>query len=277
MSPSDRTWPGQQPSSGRSTGADERAWPTSAASTDHENLAVRDREVLEFAAAHPFIRHDHVKALLGDTLQLAAQRLDALAQAGLLSCQPAFHRQADSYQITRRGIAAIDSQLPVPRYETVRSYRHHDGVIWVALAAHHGVYGDLERILTGRQMRALDTNTIPSDHVFATPSDHRLPPFGVQLNPDQPDNPRHYPDLMLILPQGRVAIELQLLPPDPDRLARHVAAYGADPKIAVALYLVTDQAVGTTIQAAAAELGLSAPTHVQRAQYGRHRPADLAH
>jgi hypothetical protein len=275
MSPSDRTWPGQQPRSPRSAPAGERTWTGAAASTDQLTLGPRDREVLEFAAAHPFIHPDHVKALLGDTPQLVAQRLNALAQAGLLARQLAFHRQADSYQITRRGLRAIDSQLPIPRYETVRSHRHQYAVGFLALAAQNDVWGETERVLTQRQTRALDTTTASNDHVFSTPGDHRHPPFGVQLDPDQPGS-RHYPDVMLIIPQGRVAIELQDLPPDPARLNATIAAYGVDPQIAVALYLVTDQAVGETIEAAAANLGLSAPTHVQPAKFGANPPPDIA-
>jgi hypothetical protein len=231
--------------------------------------------VLEFAAAHPFIHPGHIKALLGDTRPLVSQRLRALTQAGLLSTQPAFHNQPDSYQITRLGLEAIDSQLPVPRWETVRSYRHQYGVAFLVLAAQANVWGEIDRVLTQRQMRALDNTTETYDHVFSTPSDHRHPPFGVQLDPDRPDMPRHYPDMMLIDPNARVAVELQLLAPEPARLGSVIAAYGADPKIAAALYLVNDPTVGKTIQAAAASLGLSAPTHVQRAQFGANPPAEI--
>ncbi len=232
--------------------------------------------MLEFAAAHPFIHPDHAKALLGDTQQLAAQRLSALARACLLDRQTAFHRQPGSYQITRQGLAAVDSQLPVPRYETVRSYRHEYAVGFVALAAQNDVWEKAERVLTQRQMRALDKTPTPDDHIFATPDSRDHPPFGVQLEPGQPDSPRHYPDVMLIFPAGRVALELQELSPEPARLSATIAAYGADPNIAASLYLVTDQAVGEIIQAAAADLGLSNPTHVQRAKFGANPPAEIA-
>jgi hypothetical protein len=276
MSSSGRTWPGEQPRSPRQSPAGERTWTRTAANADQQNLAPRDREVLEFAAAHPFIRRDHAKALLGDTLELAAQRLSALAQAGLLARQPAFHGEPDSFQIAGRGLEAIDSQLRVPRYEIVRSYRHEYAVAFLALAAQNKVWGEAERVLTQRQMRALDKKSASGDHVFSTPRDHRYPPFGVQLDRDQPDRARYYPDVMLILPPARVAIELQELPPEPAPLSATIAAYGADPNIAVALYLVTDPAVGKIIQAAAASLGLSDPTHVQPARFGANPPAEIA-
>jgi hypothetical protein len=158
----------------------------------------------------------------------------------------------------------------------VRSHRHQYAVGFLALAAQNDVWGEAERVLTQRQMRALDKTTVSSDRVFSTPGDHRHPPFGVPLDADQPDSLRHYPDVMLFIPQGRVAIELQDLPPELARLKATIAAYGADPQIAVALYLVTDKTVGETIDAAAANLGLSAPTHVQPAKFGANPPADTA-
>jgi hypothetical protein len=276
MSSSERTWPGQQSPSTAPRPPEEGAWQRPAAGAGQQHLAPRDREVLEFAAAHPFIHPDHIKALLGDTALLVSQRLRALTQAGLLSSQPAFHDQPDSYQITQQGLEAIDSQLPIPRWETVRSYRHQYGVAFLVLAAQANVWGEIDRALTQRQMRALDNTTETYDHVFSTPADHRHPPFGVQLDPERPDMPKHYPDMILIDPGARVAVELQLLPPAPARLEAVIAAYGADPKTSAALYLVNNQTVGKTIQAAAANLGLSAPTHVQRAQFGANPPAEIA-
>ena len=163
----------------------------------------------------------------------------------------------------------------------MRSHRHQYGVTFLALAEQRGVYGDLERVLTQREMRALD-NTIglgeddrPGD--LGWPAvDHQRPPFGVQLDPDEPTSRRHYPDVMLIIEQGRVAIEVQVQPPERRRLEQHIAAYGADPNIAVALYLVTDQAVGRIIKAAAAKLELSDPIHVKRANFGPKPRAEIA-
>lgn len=83
--------------------------------------------------------------------------------------------------------------------------------------------------------------------------------FGIRLD-GAASNPQvavHYPDVVLVLPQGRVAVELQLSPVSAGCLDQILAAYGRKSSIAVVLYLVQDGAIGDAVQAAAARLGLA--------------------
>jgi len=90
--------------------------------------------------------------------------------------------------------------------------------------------------------------------------------FGTRLDGGAPSSPArfHYPDLMLVVPQGRVAVELQLTPIGRRPLESILTAYALKPSIAVVLYLVQDGAIGDAVQAVAASLGLARPVHVQR-------------
>jgi hypothetical protein len=263
---------------------------TSASSAGTDPLSERDRAILAFAAAHRLIVEDQVQALLttveGARLEqvtrLAHRRLRALLGAGLLSHRPAFHALPTSYQITRRGLAAIGSGLPVPRFETIRSHRHEIGVGWMWLSAHAGTFGPAELILSERELRGHDTAhaDAPRAHEPGTrPLEARAePPFGVALDAGGATGEPlvHYPDLMLVTKAGRVAIELALLARPPRRLQAIVAGYGADPKVADAAFFVAEPAVGKSIQAVAARLGLSRPTHVQPAEFGRTPPTTIA-
>jgi hypothetical protein len=71
------------------------------------------------------------------------------------------------------------------------------------------------------------------------------------------------------MPQGRVAIELELEPTGPDRLAEILTAYRQKQSIKTVVYLVEDSALAGPVQAAAARLGMSRTVHVQLAKLDR--------
>ena len=238
-------------------------------------------KTLAFAAAHQLIVGAHVEALLNPDAVLARGELASLTATGLLSHRPIFHRQPPSYQITRRGLDALRSRLPEPRYELLHSYKHQIATAWLWLSAHSGALGPAEQILSEREMRAQDNPTITTRDA-PSPSgaadDRGGGTLGVPVTASQPGKPDclHYPDLMLIANERRVAFELQLEPASAKRLHAHIAAYGAAPNIAAVVYLVPDRNTGEPIRTIAAQLGLSAPTHVQIAAIGPTLPSAIA-
>lgn len=138
------------------------------------------------------------------------------------------------------------------------------GLPWLTLIARRGGLGTIDRAVTQRVMRhhdatqrAREQQPIQAD----SPPQDDEPSYGVALGIGLDKAVvRHYPELMLILPQGRIAIQIQGLPPAPRQLAAQIAAYGADPHIIIALYLVDSTEIAKTIATIADQLGLGNPT-----------------
>jgi hypothetical protein len=224
----------------------------------------RDRVVLAFAAEHKLVLATQVGALLGTSLAATARRLRALRAEGLLDADRPFAEQPACHQVTRAGLDLIESALPAPRAVDRAHYRHDVGAGWLWLAARAGVWGELSDVVSERAMRSRDGRA---------PGGER---YGVRLGGLGPGGRDrfHYPDLLLVDPQGhRIAVELELSGKDRRRLEGILSGYAADPRVDAVLYLVDRPSVGRKIQASARALGISDLVHVQRAQWGRNAPA----
>ena len=218
-------------------------------------LTPRDLELLAFAAEHRLILSDHARALLGMSAEAARTRLGALSRAGHLTPQQPFHRRTRCYQISRPGLDAIASDLGPPRRLDLRSYDHEAGAAWLWLAAGAGRFGPVREVVAERRLRSLDARP-----------ERDGPPLGVRLGGAGPrGQPRiHYPDLLLITPDGRrIALELELSSKGRVRREKILAGYGADARIDAVLYLVKDRRIGRSIQDSARRLGIGALVHVQ--------------
>jgi hypothetical protein len=182
---------------------------------------------------------DHIRALLDTTPADARQQLGRLARQGLVCHQHTHHGQPGHYQITSQGLDAIRSPLPVPRAESIRDYRRDTAIPYLTITGRRGGFGTVLHALPERAMRHHDT-TQPDPK--ASPIGE--PVYGVALGTGiEKAVARHYPDLMLVTPGGRVAIELQTRLPAPRRLATQLTAYNADPHIQAVLYMVEDDDV----------------------------------
>jgi hypothetical protein len=231
-----------------------------------------DEEVLRYVARHPFVLVSHVQGLLGLQEQAAAERLASLSAEGLLRLAPKLRNQVAGYQITRSGLAQIGSDLPVP----LRRYWHDVGVVWL-LGARNGVFGDIERVFSEREMRAADKADAAAKYAF----DLELSPavrakaadasFGIRLESGAARGPvpMHYPDLVLVVPSGRLAIQLQLTGVGRDPLEAILSGYGLKPSITDVLFLVDTSAVAFAVRASAARLGLARSVHVQKVHLDR--------
>ncbi len=244
-------------------------------------MTSEDEQILQFAAEHRAILVEHLEALLHITATEAQTRLAELARQGLTRHHRTHHGQPGHHQITSRGLTAIKSPLPEPRFETIRGYRDETKIPYVTLAARRGRFGTVHRVLTERVMRHKDTTQRADRRAPGSRDSDGEPEYGVPLGTGIDTTvARHYPDLMLIVPRDqdavRVAVELQCRRPAPNALAAHIAAYGADPEIACALYLVESREIGKTIEATAKRLGLHDPTIVQPVDFGANRPATTA-
>jgi hypothetical protein len=218
-------------------------------------LTDRDRELLELLAEHRLILGAHVQALLGISASAAAARLRALTRAGFVTRHRPFHGEPPCYQIRPRGLAAIDSARSAPRID-LRCYTHDAGAAWLWLAARDGRFGPLRDVLGERRLRSLD----------ASP-DRSGAPLGVRLGGlgARGRERLHYPDLLLITPEGRrIGLELELSSKGRVRREKILAGYAADARFDAVLYLVSDRRIGRSIQQSARRLGIGALVHVQQ-------------
>lgn len=214
----------------------------------------RDRELLAFLASHRLALSVHVQALLGVSADVARTRLGALAREGLVNKERIFDRQPACYLIMRKGLAAIDSELPTPRLD-LRCYEHDIGLAWLWLYARSGSFGSLEEIRSERQMRSLDAS-----------SEGPAEPLAVRLGGVGPGGRErlHYPDLLLTSSGGhRIALELELSSKGRTRRERILAGYAADARVDAVVYLVRHPQVARSVRGTAAKLGISAMVHVQ--------------
>jgi hypothetical protein len=216
--------------------------------------------LLAFAAEQRLIEAAHAQTLLRVSADSASRRLRSLTAAGYLRVD----RQlgAPVYLIERKGLRAIESDLPRPRDPDPGTRRHDAGLAWLWLVASGGAFGAAAAVVSERRMRSQDRRREPLAE-----------PFGVQapgLGPDGHER-LHYPDLLLETEGGhRVAFELELSGKGPLRREQILGSYAVDPRIDAVVYLVTDRRIGSAIEASAAALGISELIRVARVSFGAH-------
>ena len=208
-------------------------------------------------AEHRLVLAAHVQGLLGISASTATTRLRALGAGGFVSSRRIFHAQPAAHQITRRGLRAIGSPLPAPRID-LRCYQHDVDLAWLWLGARGGRFGPMGQVLSERQMRSQDASR-----------QDQAEPLGVRLGGVGPNgrDRLHYPDLILITPQGRrIGVELELSSKGQARREKILAGYGADARVDAVLYLVKDSGVARSIESSARRLGISSRVQVQWAR-----------
>jgi hypothetical protein len=209
------------------------------------------------AAEHRLILPAHAQTLLGVSYSAAISRLRSLSSAGYLAAHRVFSGAPASYQITRTGLAVVQSRLPRPQLD-LRAYAHDVGVAWLWLAAQAGTFGPLGDVVSERAMRSRDGRR---------EADSTIEPFGVRLGGAGPNGRErlHYPDLLLVTPDGRrIAVELELSAKGGTRREKILAGYGSDPRFDAVLYLVDQPALARAIRTSARRLGITHLVHVQR-------------
>jgi hypothetical protein len=184
---------------------------------DGRDLSNRDRDALEFLSLHPTVITEHVQVSLRADSSGAVECLQRLESFGLARSRRSSADGPASWQITPAGLDAIDSRLPAPEVPIRDEFEH--AVVWPWLAAKDGSFGELERVYTQRELRSGKEQARSNDwrtSVDAAGRDRAAPPFAVELHDwtDGPSSGLRYPDLMLVLEQGRIPVHLQLHPPD---------------------------------------------------------------
>lgn len=227
-------------------------------------ITERDRRLLEMAAEQRLILPAHAAALLATSPSTAAPRLRALARAGYLVRHGVFAGQPPCYQISRKGLAVVGSSLSPPRLD-LSTYSHDLGLAWLWLAARSGTFGPMREVLSERTLRSRDAARGQPGAAAREP-EAIGEALGVRLGGRGAGGRErlHYPDLLLITPEGRrIAVELELSPKGRARRERILAGYGSDSRIDAVLYLVEQPGLFHSIRASARRLGISSHVHVQ--------------
>lgn len=226
---------------------------------EHVRLTDRDLRLLRFAAEQRVILPGHVQALLGTSADVASRRLRALARGGFLESHRPFQDRPSCYQIRAAGLDAVASDLRPPRRLDLRTYDHEVGAAWLWMAARGGRFGPLGEVVGERRMRSTDAAR-----------ERQAEPHGIRLGGVGPRGRErlHYPDLLLITPDGRrIALELELSSKGRVRREKILAGYAADARVDAVLYLVKDRRIGRTVQESARRLGAGALVHVQQVRW----------
>jgi hypothetical protein len=222
---------------------------------------------LRFVAAHRFVLACQVTEWLGVHGVVAYRRLRGLRDAGLLSYRRIFHARPGCYQITRAGLAVVESDLGRPSVD-LRSYRHDVGVVWLWLAAWRGSFGAAERVLSERQMRARDQAAEGYGEWFAVP----LGGYGPGGQPRV-----HYPDVALVREDGsRLALELELTLKSRARLEAILVGYAHERRIAGVVYLTDKQPIHAAVLAGSRAVGLDGRCAVEYVAPAPRRDLDRA-
>ncbi|MHB8691920.1 MAG: DUF6529 family protein [Solirubrobacteraceae bacterium] len=179
--------------------------------------ADEERQLVSYVAAHSVV----LLAQLGVEEPVAVERLDRLVRLGLLRRAPRLSHQRACFQITRDGLEVAGVRLPAPEID-LRRYRQDLAAAWLWLAARAGAFGKMDRSFTRREMVAADATVRSHAGLSADLSDELRwkaadRAFGI---PVAGAAGLHYPDLCLVLDQGRVPIELAIVPIAPVLLER---------------------------------------------------------
>jgi hypothetical protein len=226
-------------------------------------LTERDLRVLSFVAEHRLVLETHIQKLLGTSAEATRTRLRALAGAGYVTHRRVFDGEPAVCQIRRSGLAAIASRLPPPQLK-LACYAHDLGAAWLCLAAREGTFGPMREVIAERRLRSDDGRV-----------DREAEPYGVRLGGVGPHGRErlHYPDLLLITPDGRrIAVELELSSKGNRRREQILGGYGADGRIDAVLYLVENPALARAIERSAERVGVDDRVHVQYFRWAGRAP-----
>ena len=230
--------------------------------------------LLGFVAGCPVVVRRQLTDLLRIRDDVPGTLVGELVADGLLAPAPRLYGQGEAYRITAAGLRAIGSDLPVPEID-LRRYWQDFGAGWLSVAARRGMFGEgVERVFTGREMRAADCRAAVDRRVvgsgWSAPVRVKAADASFAVWPWPVDGPgtgaAHYPDLTLVLPQGRVAMELVLEARGRAWLTAVVDAYAAKPHLARTILIATSRGVVASIRAVVEHCGAEGRV---RAQHGR--------
>jgi hypothetical protein len=125
-------------------------------------------------------------------------------------------------------------------------------------------------------MRLADQTTQPPDPVtlaaLSPTIRTKVADTTFAINPTGEGSPSHYPDVVLITTEGRMAFEIQLVAPGRARLDAILAGYARKPTVTAIIFLIGDPAIRPAIFRAANRARVTDRVYVTRARLNRRGP-----
>jgi hypothetical protein len=197
-----------------------------------------DALILECVAAHDFVILSQIEVAGGEAGEEAASRQSVarLSRAGLVRAAPRMRWQRGAYQVTRVGLDRLGSAMPEPVVD-LRRYWEHQGLGWLWVhARHRAVFGKVDAVYSEREMRAADLTSgrALDDQRLSAPLRAKLTSaaFGMTTRTEV-----HYPGLVLVIPQGRVVMEVMLSAPPQRWIDELLDGVAATPQVAAVIML----------------------------------------
>jgi hypothetical protein len=197
-----------------------------------------DALILECVAAHDFVILGQLEVAGGEAGEEAASResVARLLREGLVRAAPRLRWQRGAFQVTRAGLDRLGSALPEPVMD-LRRYWEHQGLGWLWVhARHRDVFGKLDAVYSQREMRAADltSESVLADARLSAPLRAKLTSaaFGMTTRSGV-----RYPGLVLVIPQGRVVMEVVLSAPARRWVDELLDGVAATPQIASVIVL----------------------------------------
>lgn len=196
-----------------------------------------DLELVRFLGRHRFATVPQVARYAARTEKKVYARLQGLRAHGLVDYRRPLI-DPGVYLATRAGLEVAGLDLPVAAID-IRTFFHDRAVAGLAAA----LEADGASVVSEREMRHVDEERNGEGPRYAA----RLVAGG-----------RHYPDLAVIRPSGRIeALEVELTPKNRARRERILSAYARARHVEVVTYHVASKGVGTLVARTAARLGIT--------------------
>ena len=234
-----------------------------------------DETVLSFVAAHELVLFDQARLVAGEEAAAAAARLDRLIGDGLLALAPRLRFQPAAYRITQAGLDRLGSDLPTPTLDA-RRYWHQLGLAWLWVTAQCGGFGPVDAVYSRRAMRAADAAASAPSRTELVSPELRAKLADARFAIESGDGRWRYPGLVLVVPQGRIALEWLLTEPSGQWVDAVLRGYAAKPHVRVAVLIAQTIALRDTLATQIARHGLEDRVQAQhgRFTYGATRPTE---
>jgi hypothetical protein len=232
------------------------------------SLEPLDRVALEFEAAHDWVISGQLRRLFDEDMDMEAtlERMRRLTAEGLVSSSPRLRIQRGAYRITRTGLDRVGSELPEPASAPdLRHYWRDFTLGWLWVAVKCGLWGPVDAVFSRREMRAVDQGVVDASLARADLSPAlraKLEQPGFAM--DTGAGSLRYPGLALVVPQGRITMEVLLTAPSHRWLDRVLAGYANKPQVIVGMLLSPSAAVSQQLRTAVERHGLADRMRVQR-------------
>jgi hypothetical protein len=194
----------------------------------------RDVEVLAWIGRFRFVTASAIGQRFGVTVQRANARVGRLEAVGLLGCERQFVSQARAVYVTGKGCELLgEPRRRAPRPDV---QREHEAAI-VDLVTQLELAQPGARVFTERECRRLE---------HAGADDFSVEISALHAGTARRDRTR-WPDVVVEVPGGRRAIELEFAPKGGKRLKAIVNAYTFSPRYREILFMVRSAALGRQI------------------------------